>query len=68
MRSVSRISSLICSPFAGTGSGSFSHSIARTVGPTGKLFSFEFHEQRANKARSVGLGRLCKLHAMMLAV
>ncbi|ELU44031.1 GCD14 protein [Rhizoctonia solani AG-1 IA] len=38
---------------AGTGSGSFSHSIARTVGPTGRLFSFEFHEQRANKARSV---------------
>ncbi|CAE6476151.1 unnamed protein product [Rhizoctonia solani] len=36
---------------AGTGSGSFSHSIARTVGPTGRLFSFEFHEQRANKAR-----------------
>ncbi|CAE6519978.1 unnamed protein product [Rhizoctonia solani] len=36
---------------AGTGSGSFSHSIARTIGPTGKLFSFEFHEQRANKAR-----------------
>ncbi|CCO26329.1 tRNA (adenine-N1-)-methyltransferase [Rhizoctonia solani AG-1 IB] len=36
---------------AGTGSGSFSHSIARTISPTGKLFSFEFHEQRANKAR-----------------
>ncbi|CAE7059682.1 unnamed protein product [Rhizoctonia solani] len=36
---------------AGTGSGSFSHSIARTIGPTGRLFSFEFHEQRANKAR-----------------
>ncbi|KAG9097694.1 tRNA (adenine-N(1)-)-methyltransferase catalytic subunit trm61 [Ceratobasidium sp. UAMH 11750] len=36
---------------AGTGSGSFSHSVARTVGPTGKLHSFEFHEQRANKAR-----------------
>ncbi|KAJ1310088.1 hypothetical protein OPQ81_006836 [Rhizoctonia solani] len=36
---------------AGTGSGSFSHSVARTIGPTGKLFSFEFHEQRANKAR-----------------
>ncbi|KAF8610432.1 tRNA methyltransferase complex GCD14 subunit [Ceratobasidium sp. AG-I] len=36
---------------AGTGSGSFSHSVARTIGSTGRLFSFEFHEQRANKAK-----------------
>ncbi|KAI0755110.1 tRNA methyltransferase complex GCD14 subunit-domain-containing protein [Daedaleopsis nitida] len=36
---------------AGTGSGSFSHSVARTVGPTGHLWSYEFHEARANKAR-----------------
>ncbi|CAL1713036.1 unnamed protein product [Somion occarium] len=36
---------------AGTGSGSFSHSTARTVGPTGHLWSYEFHEARANKAR-----------------
>ncbi|THH10814.1 hypothetical protein EW146_g8257 [Bondarzewia mesenterica] len=36
---------------AGTGSGSFSHSVARTVGPSGKLWSYEFHEARANKAR-----------------
>ncbi|ETW81897.1 hypothetical protein HETIRDRAFT_475459 [Heterobasidion irregulare TC 32-1] len=36
---------------AGTGSGSFSHSVARTVGSTGKLWSYEFHEARANKAR-----------------
>ncbi|EAU86270.1 GCD14 [Coprinopsis cinerea okayama7 len=36
---------------AGTGSASFSHSVARTIGPTGKLYSFEFHEQRAAKAR-----------------
>ncbi|OAV99969.1 hypothetical protein PTTG_11829, partial [Puccinia triticina 1-1 BBBD Race 1] len=35
---------------AGTGSGSFSHSIARTIGPGGKLFSFEFHEERHAKA------------------
>ncbi|KAA1135794.1 tRNA (adenine-N(1)-)-methyltransferase catalytic subunit trm61 [Puccinia graminis f. sp. tritici] len=35
---------------AGTGSGSFSHSIARTIGPGGKLFSFEFHEERHTKA------------------
>ncbi|KAI9058216.1 tRNA methyltransferase complex GCD14 subunit [Trametes sanguinea] len=36
---------------AGTGSGSFSHSVARTVGPGGHLWSYEFHEARANKAR-----------------
>jgi tRNA A58 N-methylase Trm61 len=35
----------------GTGSGSFSHSVARTIGPSGRLFSFEFHEERAAKAR-----------------
>ena len=35
---------------AGTGSGSFSHSIARSIAPTGKLYSFEFHEERAAKA------------------
>ncbi|KAI0726316.1 tRNA methyltransferase complex GCD14 subunit [Fomitopsis betulina] len=36
---------------AGTGSGSFTHSIARTVGITGHLWSYEFHETRVNKAR-----------------
>ncbi|GJJ13332.1 hypothetical protein Clacol_007584 [Clathrus columnatus] len=36
---------------AGTGSGSFTHSVARTVGPTGRIYSFEFHETRAIKAR-----------------
>ncbi|KAG8758866.1 tRNA (adenine-N(1)-)-methyltransferase catalytic subunit trm61 [Serendipita sp. 396] len=36
---------------AGTGSGSFSHSVARTIGPSGRLYSFEFHEERATKAR-----------------
>ncbi|KAI0373880.1 tRNA methyltransferase complex GCD14 subunit [Pilatotrama ljubarskyi] len=36
---------------AGTGSGSFSHSVARTVGPRGHLWSYEFHEVRAEKAR-----------------
>ncbi|CAK5270627.1 unnamed protein product, partial [Mycena citricolor] len=38
---------------AGTGSGSFSHSVARTIGPLGHLHSYEFHEARANKARRV---------------
>ncbi|KIK96448.1 hypothetical protein PAXRUDRAFT_825940 [Paxillus rubicundulus Ve08.2h10] len=36
---------------AGTGSGSFSHSVARTIGSTGHLYSYEFHEARADKAR-----------------
>ncbi|KAF8885704.1 tRNA methyltransferase complex GCD14 subunit-domain-containing protein [Gymnopilus junonius] len=36
---------------AGTGSGSFSHSIARTVGPLGHLYSYEFHEARFAKAK-----------------
>ncbi|KAJ4482414.1 tRNA methyltransferase complex subunit Cpd1 [Lentinula aciculospora] len=36
---------------SGTGSGSFSHSVMRTVGPSGHLWSYEFHETRANKAR-----------------
>ncbi|THU97109.1 tRNA methyltransferase complex GCD14 subunit [Dendrothele bispora CBS 962.96] len=37
---------------AGTGSGSFSHSTLRTIGPTGHLFSYEFHQNRLNKAKT----------------
>lgn len=39
----------------GTGSGSFSHSIARSVGTSGKVHSFEFHEERYTKAKWVAL-------------
>ncbi|PPQ72952.1 hypothetical protein CVT26_014526 [Gymnopilus dilepis] len=35
----------------GTGSGSFSHSVTRTVGPSGHLYSYEFHEARFTKAK-----------------
>ncbi|KAJ1658110.1 tRNA (adenine-N(1)-)-methyltransferase catalytic subunit trm61 [Dispira simplex] len=35
----------------GTGSGSFSHSIARSLAPDGHLYTFEYHEQRYNIAK-----------------
>ena len=41
---------LLLTLVTGTGSASFSHSVARTVGPTGRLFSFEFHEARFRAA------------------
>lgn len=35
----------------GTGTGSLSTSLARTVHPTGKIFTFEYHAERAAKAK-----------------
>lgn len=35
----------------GTGSGSFSHSIVRTIAPHGHLYTFEYHQERTEKAR-----------------
>lgn len=36
---------------AGTGSGSFSHSILNTIGPEGHLYTFEYHAERVEKAK-----------------
>ena len=36
---------------AGTGSGSMTHSLSRAVGPRGTVRSFEYHQQRCEKAQ-----------------
>ncbi|XP_073235866.1 tRNA (adenine(58)-N(1))-methyltransferase catalytic subunit TRMT61A-like [Porites lutea] len=36
---------------SGTGSGSMSHSLIRTIAPSGHLHTFEFHSERADIAR-----------------
>lgn len=38
---------------AGTGSGSLSHCIARSISPSGCLYTFDFHQQRVKMAEYV---------------
>ncbi|ORY79053.1 protein GCD14 [Protomyces lactucae-debilis] len=37
---------------AGTGSGSFTHAFMRSLGDSGHLYTFEFHAERCEKART----------------
>ena len=37
---------------SGTGSGSFTHSFARAVGPSGRVYTYEFHELRCITAQA----------------
>lgn len=38
---------------AGTGSGSLTNALARITGPSGRVFTFEFHAERAQQAREL---------------
>lgn len=46
---VLRLFLLLLSGVPGTGSGSLSHAVLRTIAPSGHLHTVEFHQQRAQK-------------------
>nr|XP_053642291.1 tRNA (adenine(58)-N(1))-methyltransferase catalytic subunit TRMT61A-like isoform X2 [Cherax quadricarinatus] len=60
--------SVVCE--AGTGSGSVSHALLRTIGPTGKLYTCDFHKERAQVSRacelmaSIGLQEITTLECL----
>jgi len=41
----------LVSSLTGTGSGSLSHAILRTIAPNGHLYTSDFHQQRVHLAR-----------------
>ncbi|KAE8742838.1 hypothetical protein FOCC_FOCC011576, partial [Frankliniella occidentalis] len=43
---------IVGSILVGTGSGSLSHALIRAIKPNGHLYTFDFHEQRADVARN----------------
>ena len=47
---------------AGTGSGSLSHAIIRTIAPDSHLYTCDFHEQRVQIARYVSSPLVAGLH------
>ena len=49
-----------------TGSGSFSHSIARTIAPSGTLYTFEYHKERQVLCDELLLTMLIDLKSIIL--